>query len=87
MASAMDDPRSGTKGITSTAPTPGVHAAVLSQIDPPDRGAGQLQRRSLDGLGRPEEAEDRTMMVGITIHVDEVGAAGANGLGEGPNHL
>ena len=62
---------------------PGVDALVAAQVDQVDRGPGQRSGGLGHDVGRPGQGEDRTVVVGVTVEVDQ-GRGG--GLGEPAEH-
>ena len=52
-----------------------VHAVVTREIDPGHACGGEGLHRRLDRLGRSGEGEDRSVVIGIGVHVEEVGPA------------
>ena len=57
-------------------------AAVFREVDEPDRRARERERTVLHALRRPEEGEDRAVMIGVAVHVHESSAPGLDGAAE-----
>ena len=62
---------------------PGVDALVAAQVDQVDRGAGQRAGGLGHDVGPAGQGEDRTVVVGVTVEVDQ---GGGGGLGEPAEH-
>jgi hypothetical protein len=53
-----------------------MHAGVRAQVDEGDGRARQIERGALDDRGVAEQGQNRAVMVGIAMDVDELRADG-----------
>ena len=54
-------------------------AGVSAEVDQLDGEAREREGRALDGFGGPEERKNRSVMIDVAVHIDEIGG----GLREG----